>query len=266
MYRGYKIKPVEFEDLESLVSIGQGIYKKNTEVAKYALDSFILSDNSLDGTKISEKWFPKVEADVFISHSHNDETFAIALAGWLFANFKIKSFIDSCIWGYSNELLRNIDNEYCFNPITHLYDYKQRNYSTSHVHMMLSTALAFMIDKAECLIFLDTNNSIKPFKDTDRTKSPWIYFEVVLSKLIRQRIPDRIKLVLEEKYFSADGTKEISKGVDFSYEVDLCNLVHIDHNTLNNWQRIPNLNSAEIALDKLYSIAPPLSYSNSLHG
>jgi hypothetical protein len=53
--------------------------------------------------------------------------------------------------------------------------------------MMLSTALSMMIDKAECLFFLNTPNSIQATEAIDRTKSPWIYHEISISSLIRKR-------------------------------------------------------------------------------
>ncbi|MCC5439660.1 hypothetical protein [Clostridium botulinum] len=46
-----------------------------------------------------------------------------------------------------------IDNNYCFNKDTETYDYIKRNYSTSHVYIMLSTALSMMIDRAESIFF-----------------------------------------------------------------------------------------------------------------
>lgn len=49
-------------------------------------------------------WFPKINADIFLSHSHKDEKLIIAFAGWLKDTFNLDVFIDSCIWGYSNDL------------------------------------------------------------------------------------------------------------------------------------------------------------------
>lgn len=42
-----------------------------------------MPDGSIDGTNLSDEWFQKIQSDIFISHSHNDENLAYALAGWL---------------------------------------------------------------------------------------------------------------------------------------------------------------------------------------
>ena len=46
---------------------------------------------------------------IFISHSHKDINKVIAFAGWLKTNFGLEAFIDSCSWGYCDELLKIID-------------------------------------------------------------------------------------------------------------------------------------------------------------
>ena len=56
-----------------------------------------------------------------------------------------------------------------------MYDYNKRNYSTSHVHMMLSTALTMMMDEAECVIFLNTPNALSTKDIVHKTESPWIF-------------------------------------------------------------------------------------------
>ena len=45
----------------------------------------------------------------------------------------------------SNDLLRRIDENYCRHSNGISFDYNKRNYSTSHVHMMLSIALSKML-------------------------------------------------------------------------------------------------------------------------
>ena len=53
--------------------------------------------------------------------------------------------------------------------------------------MMLSTALTMMIDKVECVLFLNTPKSIDTTEVIDKTKSPWIYLEMAMMKLVRKR-------------------------------------------------------------------------------
>ena len=109
------------------------------------LDVYLQPDNKLNAKEIINNWFPTIDANIFISHSHKDEKLAISLSGWLKEQFGLTSFIDSCVWGYSDDLLRKLDDEYCFQKINNTYSYKKRNNSTSHVHTMLTTALSNMI-------------------------------------------------------------------------------------------------------------------------
>ena len=69
------------------------------------------------------------------------------------------------------------------------YDYDKRNYSSSHVHMMLSIALSRMIDNCETVFFLNSENSICLSEEIDkeRTSSPWIYNELSMADIIQIR-------------------------------------------------------------------------------
>ena len=101
------------------------------------LDQFFRGTNIIDGKKLQENWFSTDEQfDVFLSHSHKDENLAISLANFLYQKLNLKAFVDSCLCGYSNKLLKEIDNTYCKIPNKSSYFYDKRNYSTSHVHIM----------------------------------------------------------------------------------------------------------------------------------
>ena len=142
----------------------------------------------IDGTKLQEGWFPtKQKFNVFLSHSHDDENLAISLAGFLKEELNLDTFIDSCLWGYSNDLLREIDEKYCRNRNSTFFDYEKRNYSTSHVHMMLSIALSRMIDQCEAIFFLNSESSISLDEEVkkERTSSPWLYSELSLAAMVR---------------------------------------------------------------------------------
>lgn len=58
-----------------------------------------MNDEIIDGDAISQDWFPNINSNIFISHSHLDEEYVIAFAGWLKKNFNLNAFIDSCVWG-----------------------------------------------------------------------------------------------------------------------------------------------------------------------
>lgn len=53
--------------------------------------------------------------------------------------------------------------------------------------MMLASALTMMIDKAECVIFLNTPNAVSTEEIIDKTESPWIYYETVMTNLVRHK-------------------------------------------------------------------------------
>lgn len=52
---------------------------------------------------------------------------------------------------------------------------------------MLANSLTKMVDKTECIFFLNTPNSINYLEAVGYTNSAWIYYELTVSKLIRKR-------------------------------------------------------------------------------
>ena len=266
MYRGFNLllenNCFEQDLFECLQEVGFESFSAQRAKIVEKISSFADGDGYLDGTKMQENWFPKIKADIFISHSHKDEVLALALAGWLKKAFGLTAFIDSCVWGYSNELLKQIDDAYCLNG-NHSYSYKKRNYSTSHVHMMLSVALTQMIDNTECLFFLNTPNSLTPGTIINQTESPWIYSEIATTRLIERRHFSEYRLKRAVESFSKGG-KRISP-VKYVLQVD--HLTDIDNRVLSNWadswQDVDNRNHSfpqysknlEVhALDKLYEL------------
>lgn len=252
MFRGYNLNlnwnPKHDDEF---FEAGQELFLEYEETVKKTLKSYALKEGTLDGSVMQSNWFPQVKADIFISHSHKDEKRTIALAGWLYKTFGIKSFIDSCIWGYSNELLRLIDNKYCFQESSRTYNYNLRNYSTSHVHMMLSVALTMMIDKTECIFFLNTPNSISASSIIDKTESPWIYSEIAMTQMIKKKIPRRHISGIEKL---EKGGKLNESELRFQYDVDLSHLVNINVDTLINWQKDFTKTTPSLALDRLYEL------------
>lgn len=254
MYRGFKILNFLLEN--SNLKIGEELYHAQKIKTIETIQHFISANGTLDGSKLQENWFPKVDSHIFISHSHYDKNYALALAGWLWTNFKLKSFIDSCIWGYADDLLKEIDKKYCFNPTTGGYNYENRNHSTSLVHMMLSSALSMMIDKTECLFFLSTPNSISAsdIKNTSKTSSPWIYSEITISQLIHKQSPEEHRP--HTRFFSKSQLiNENKKFIDATFDLDLNHLAEINQNIQKRWLT-SNLKFTE-ALDMLYELVPP---------
>lgn len=238
MYRGFNLTLENTGTIANYPDISNSILFESKEIIKQNLISFIKNDGKIDGTKMQNDWFPEINADVFISHSHKDELLAKKFASYLKDKFNLTSFIDSCVWGYANDLLKEIDNKYCIMENGTLYDYDKRNYSTSHVHMMLSTALAMMLDKTECVFLLNTGNSIKTSSLIQSTESPWLYSEITYSKLLRRREPVRDK---SEIYKSLKSVRNFSENAQFEYEVDLSHLSVISENDINTWAVSCNL-------------------------
>ena len=226
---------------------------KNVEARlKMGLVSFKDKDGNLLASEIIAGWFPAIEADVFLSHSHRDEEQVIGLAGWLHKEFQLKSFIDSCIWGRSTDLLRMIDDEYCYNRSTETYSYAKRNRSTSHVYMMLSTALSKMINSCECIIFVNTPNSISPksYIEGVTTDSPWIYSEIAMTSIVQKRTPAEHRGYMIKGAMALDALQE---SFNVKYDVDLMHLAPLDINDLNEWCSNNNKIGAD-ALDGLYTL------------
>ncbi|MBO3376876.1 hypothetical protein P6O24_00525 [Clostridium perfringens] len=202
MYKCYRLK--FDENLKELISgyeeIGKRIMEEKRANIRSSLESYLREDNSIDFTKLQDDWFPTVDSDIFISHSHADIKVVNALAGWFFKKFNVNVFVDSYIWGYCNELLREIDEKHCKHENGSSFDYDKRNFSTAQVHMILSNALNKMIDKTECVIFLETDNSLSVNTDIEKgTSSAWIYSELITTSIIRRMIPKRLESDLEER-------------------------------------------------------------------
>ena len=131
------------------------------------------------------------------------------------------------------------------------FDYQKRNRSTSHVHMMLSAALAKVMDRAECIIFLNTPNSIvtEDFITSGKvmTASPWIYNELLLTRLLKSSPPRRI---LEEAM-----TKSISNEQfpPFHFSADVDHLTSLSASAVKAWLNCGKTGTH--ALDSLYDIS-----------
>jgi len=255
MYRGFNVS-LDSNDFASYLEVGKVVHGAVKKVFRETLNPYMRQDGILDATKMQANWFPQISADVFISHAHKDEDLAIALAGWLYQSFELVAFIDSCAWGHSNDLLKIIDKEYCYKPNSQTYDYDRRNYSTSHVHMMLATALTRMMDNCECLFFLNTPASItveEAVSDQGQTLSPWIYHEIAMSQMLRQKdsATHRANSVLKA-FNEAKAPPELR----MTYDVSLSHLLNIKKLDLDLWQIYLRLKPGLGALDQFYELNP----------
>lgn len=251
MFSGFNLLYDAYD--ETFYKKGLIIYSEFQTGAKKALDQYIGVNGTIDGSAIQSDWFPQLKADIFLSHSHGDEAVAITLAGML-STMGISVFIDSCIWGYAPQLLKEIDNKFCMNDSRTNYIYEERNKSTSHVYMMLSTALNMMIDKTESIFFLNTPKSINPSHITDETASPWIYAEIAMTKLIRKKEINEYRPNLTKGL--TESIRSFSKSLEVRYKLDSGHLTPLSMRDLINWVNQYNRNSlhTRFALDVLYEI------------
>lgn len=281
MYKGFNLKLEESfpsfnnlnEGFERTYEQGKIVNEENKKHIQSELEKFLRNDNKLDGNSIKDKWFPKVKADIFISHSHNDEKQAIALSGWLKRNFGLDSFIDSLVWDYAPDLIDKFNNTYNIiaqNPPNVTYGYKTAKYISSHLDLMLSTALNSMIDHCETLIFLNTPSSTGQAIKNDilninnvEIESPWIYSELETSKIVREKI-GRIRLKYIIKSFNSRnfiGMEALNESSlpPIVYDTDIKHLYNLTKNNLNEWNRLYKnrknlIGNNQNALDTLYDL------------
>ena len=198
MYRVFNVRldGAKLDD-PGYIEIGKTVFHGGAQKIQKKLDQLVDSDGAFNAKLAEEDWFPSVEAHVFISHSHNDESKALCVAGWLKETFGIEAFIDSSVWGYGDDLLRQIDDKHCWNKNGLTYNYNLRNKSTSYIHAIISIALAKMINSTECIFFLNTPNSIDPNSTIQATQSPWLYHEISMAGMLPE-ISRRPQAVVEK--------------------------------------------------------------------
>jgi len=265
MYRGFNLSiplsdiNINDDNVNEFIKIGKEIFQDTKKKVKSTLDDFLLDNKRLDGNKIINEWFPEVKAHIFLSHSHKDETLAFLLAGFFHEAFNIYTFIDSAVWGYSDDLLRQLDDKYCKNSSNGNYNYQKRNSSTAHVHMMLSNSLNRMIDNCECIMFLNTPNSIVTSNEINhKTNSPWIFSEINTSVIVQKKTPKRLQRKI--KVFSSNEMKMLNESDQqqllIDYNVELSHLTDLDEDDLINWCKTSENTTAEKALNDLYAQHP----------
>lgn len=229
--------------------------------AKIASGKWVLS-----GCDIESNWFPQLMNHVFISHSHQDEDLALALAGALKYWMRLDAFVDSSVWGYYADLQESIYQEVTSlrGEVYGAQRLELENSIVSHVHCMLTKSLIQMMDQCECLIFLNTPSSIgiRDVRGTSQeTYSPWIYTEVEVSRFLRaHEDPRRPKM---RKFAeSVEGLAMRTRDI-ISYPLNLDHMTKVDTDGVWKWICAGNkavraesdlLRKPFVALDKLYEL------------
>ena len=237
MYRGFNIKKFSISGHEMLAKKFDAQFPKRA--IHENLKKYCRMNGDFDASAIQEDWFPQWDFDVFISHSHDDEILAKAFAWWLQENLDLKVFVDSAVWGYFDTLLKGIDRS------TGLSN------AVSHAHMMLNMALMTMIDRTECLFFLNTPKSINLDEAFNTgTYSPWLYTEIGISRMIEKKEPERYKSFSRENLRE----KKLLKS-SMRYKTDISHLTTLDADDLKSWASHCQ-KTFEHPLDALYDLYP----------
>ena len=196
-----------------------------------------------------------MKSDVLISHSHNDLSIANKLANKL-ESIGIEVFLDGEYWGSCDEFLQKVDDTHCMNEDRTSYSYRKRNFSTSVMHMLLATALAHVIQKTECVFFLNTRNTIlsDEYGAMEQTGSPWIYHELWMTRLLAPSERDMSRRKYKgEKKIVASKRQVILEGLQASLPVPLEHLEQLSMRDFWKWCEFCQYNyKAGDALDMLY--------------
>ncbi len=128
---------------------------------------------------------------------------------------------------------------------------------------MLASAISTMMDRTECLFFLNTPASLSYDKGNAVVESPWLYYEIGQSQLIRKRVPQR-ELYESTRLYSE--SMIIEKSLGFNYNVDLNHLSAINIINLIDWVRRFRLGERIHPLDILYKSVAPGKVSDYFDG
>lgn len=229
MFSKFKINSGTIEQLYG--HVGELLLLKQS-TAKEAFYNDIVTkvlgkDGILDGSQLQKINFPSLKDNyhVFISYSHHDEKLALYLASYLQNRCGLDCFLDSTVWHSADSLLKSLDDKYCQNDDGKTYNYAKRNFSTSHVHAMLSMAMHNIINRSECCIVLNSENSFTLQEGIDNaTFSPWLYEEVTFMKGMKINIPPRLRLLQERRSYNMGGQivcESTSPQLQIKYTVDL---------------------------------------------
>jgi hypothetical protein len=208
---------------------------------------------TFDAGRMSSAWFSDIACDVFLSHAHADAALARDLAQFLHDRFAIRTFIDADVWGSIADLQRRIDEHVRGRRSSSTYP--EVLASSANVHMILMGALTKMMDRCECLVFLNSPRSVPVVEaaragGTSSTYSPWIYGEILMSSLLRRRPPER---PVVKRGFALEAYREPL----FRYELPLEHLCPLDGGHLEAWKNATEADSRHHALDWLYRTHTP---------
>jgi len=253
MYKVLRIK-LKDEQLDILENCkGSFAPEKRGISSDYFKNLQIIEDSGNREIDMIEKMntlFPLDNYDVFLSHSHNDLLKAQKLKKYLETYLGLSVFLDSEVWENSTEFLKSLDNKYCKNEHENTYNYDKRNFSTTHVHMMLAASILKMIDKAECVLLFATDNYAKnEDSGIEQMDSAWIYYEYLVSQHIK---PKSLGRSFKHKAFDESAKFEDKKPFEPIYKVDFKDIPLIEYSAIKKLHTLGLIKTDY--LDKLYEL------------
>ena len=261
MFAGFNLKlDADFfvnkeKSFEEYKEIGKKHLEQHTCNVDKELEKYI-TNNVIDGARMQEEWFPQVKADIFLSHSSHDKELVNAIAGWIYNTFGLTCFIDSNVWDYAGRLAETLNEKYSNKREDgkggYLYNHKSCLKVSEHINSMLNIALYKMIDKCECIILINTENSINISNDgksLDKTYSPWIYSELVCSKIVRTKSLDHYR----QHNLLKNSIYESSSYIPILHTTPTDHLIKICGDDLEKWnERYREKKEYLLPLDYLY--------------
>lgn len=249
---------------------------------KTELERFVINEDgnqTINGTLLGDNWFPQVKADIFLSHSHKDLELVQGVAGWLYKEFGLRCFIDSNVWGYSDDLLEILNSKYSNKRLdgsgVFLYNHEKCIAASKHVDVMLNIALQRMIDQTEAIFLISTDNAVQRYGQTsnNKTYSPWIYSETVCSDIVRKKPLSlyRPEFWTFEKsineQFELEHRADAQEGLNIAYEISTEHLIPLTHLDLLRWHIQQVHRPCSYPLDMLYinKLGKPAQKLNNLY-
>lgn len=270
MYKRYKMR-IDEGERNAFVQFsqpGEDLYsdfRKSvlSQIANYEMGTSL----SINGDIVENIWFPKEEYQIFLSHSNRDKDIAYALAYRLKESMNVNVFVDSLVWGHRDDLIKQLYNStrgvrwnnacYWGNGVPPSVPDECALYSSiaAHVDAMLNKSLIQVMDDCECLLFLNTPNSISASEVRDKTLSPWIYSE--LESSLRLRIQEPLRYT--NGNFSYNPSREAQvienrQELRVEHSVPTGHLQPLSLSKFEEWVKTATGKTACEALDVLYNL------------
>lgn len=223
------------EELTKHRRIGENHQEKHSCLILESLEGHNDFSQEIDAEILIQRWFPSIDADVFISHSHGDIDLIMSLSGWLKQKCGLTPFVDFSSWKYITTLIEKIQN-------------KNGNMNEAdvllHGHIMLATSLMRMIAKCKCILFVKTPNSIHQSTSLNRSESihsPWIFLEMVMSEILLSQRPNVI---------SKETLTESLDKIIIKYPRTIDHLTRLSASNIKDWANNLNKNKNMNAEEK----------------